>query len=45
MHAIAVLPALGLLLLAVQAQAACRFLTPVGGGDPIVKKRWSVPRD
>ena len=45
MRSIAVLPALGLLLLPIQAQGACKFLTPVGGGDPIVKKRWSVPRD
>ena len=44
MRSIAVLPTLGLLLLPVQAQAACRFLTPVGGGDPIVKKKVERPK-
>ena len=38
MRSLAVLPALGLLLIPVQAKAACSFLPPVGGGDPIVKK-------
>ena len=44
MRSIAVLPALGLLLLPVQAQAGCRFLTPLGGGDPIVKKKVERPK-
>ena len=45
MRSIAVLPALGLLSLPLQAHAACTFLTPVGGGEPIVRKKLSDPRD
>ena len=44
MRSLAVLPALGLLLIPVQAQAACSFLPPVGGGDPIVKKKVERPK-
>ena len=44
MRSIAVLPALGLLLIPVQAKAACSFLPPVGGGDPIVKKKVERPK-
>ena len=43
-RSLAVLPALGLLLIPVQAQAACSFLPPVGGGDPIVKKKVERPK-
>ena len=39
MRSIAALPFLGLLLIPMQANAACSFLLPVGGGDPIVKKK------
>ena len=44
MRSIAVLPALGLLSLPLQAHAACTFLTPVGGGEPIVKKKVERPK-
>ena len=44
MRSIAALPILGMLLMPLQANAACSFLPPVGGDDPIVKRRWSVPR-
>ena len=44
MRSIAVLPVLGLLLIPLQANAACSFLPPVGGGDPIVKKKVERPK-
>ena len=44
MRSIAVLPVLGLLLMPLQANAACSFLPPVGGGDPIVKKKVERPK-
>ena len=44
MRSLAVLPALGLLLIPMQVHAACTFLTPVGGGDPIVKKKVERPK-
>ena len=44
MRSIAALPALSLLLIPMQAHAACTFLTPVGGGDPIVKKKVERPK-
>ena len=44
MRSIAVLPALVLLLMPLQANAACSFLPPVGGGDPIVKKKVERPK-
>ena len=45
MRSIAVLPTLGLLVvLPLQAHAACSFLPPVGGGDPIVKKKVERPK-
>ena len=44
MRFISTLPALGLLLIPLQANAACTFLTPVGGGDPIVKKKVERPK-
>ena len=44
MRSIAVLPALGLLSLPLQAHAACTFLTPVGGGEPIVRKKVERPK-
>ena len=40
----AVLPVLGLLVIPMQAQAVCSFLPPVGGGDPIVKKKVERPK-
>ena len=44
MRSIAVLPVLSLLVMPLQAQAACSFLPPVGGGDPIVKKKVERPK-
>ena len=44
MRSIAVLPALSLLVIPLQAQAGCSFLPPVGGGDPIVKKKVERPK-
>ena len=44
MRSIAVLPVLDLLLMPLQANAACSFLPPVGGGDPIVKKKVERPK-
>ena len=44
MRSIAVLPVLGLRLIPLQANAACSFLPPVGGGDPIVKKKVERPK-
>ena len=44
MRFIAALPVLGLLLMPLQANAACSFLPPVGGGDPIVKKKVERPK-
>ena len=44
MRSIAALPILGLLLMPLQANAACNFLPPVGGGDPIVKKKVERPK-
>ena len=44
MRSIAALPALSLLLVPLQANAACSFLPPVGGGDPIVKKKVERPK-
>ena len=44
MRSVAVLPVLGLLLIPMQASAACNFLPPVGGGDPIVKKKVERPK-
>ena len=44
MRSIAALPVLGLLLMPLQANAACSFLPPVGGGDPIVKKKVERPK-
>ena len=41
---IAVLPALGLLLLPLRANATCSFLPPVGDGDLIVKKKVKRPK-
>jgi len=43
MRSIAVLPVLDLLLMPLQANAACSFLPPVGGGDPNVKKKVYQP--
>ena len=44
MRSIAVLPVLSLLVMPLQAQAACSFLPPVDGGDPIVKKKVERPK-
>ena len=44
MRSIAVLPALGLLLLPLRANATCSFLPPVGDGDLIVKKKVKRPK-
>ena len=44
MRSLAALPALSLLLIPMQVHAACTFLTPVGGGDPIVKKKVERPK-
>ena len=44
MRSIAVLPVLGLLLMPLQANAACSFLPPVRGGDQIVKKKVERPK-
>ena len=44
MRSIAVVPVLGLLLIPMQVRAACSFLPPVGGGDPIVKKKVERPK-
>ncbi|QNJ04086.1 glutaredoxin family protein [Synechococcus sp. PROS-U-1] len=44
MRSVAVLHVLGLLLIPMQASAACSFLPPVGGGDPIVKKKVERPK-
>ena len=44
MRCIAALPVLGLLLMPLQANADCSFLPPVGGGDPIVKKKVERPK-
>ena len=44
MRSIAVLPVLGLLSLPLQAHASCTFLTPVGGGEPIVRKKVERPK-
>ena len=44
MRSIAALSALSLLLMPMQVHAACSFLNPVGGGDPIVKKKVERPK-
>ena len=44
MRSIAVLPILGLLVIPMQAHADCSFLPPVGGEDPIVKKKVERPK-
>ncbi len=44
MRSIAVLPVLGLLIIPMQARAACSFLPPVGCGDPIVQKTVERPK-
>ena len=44
MRSIAALSALSLLLMPMKVHAACSFLNPVGGGDPIVKKKVERPK-
>ena len=44
MRSIAAVSALSLLLMPMQVHAACLYLNPLGGGDPIVKKKVERPK-